>query len=47
MITILAGILIFLFVNLLITLWLRYYNGNDGWLEVYRRSGGKMVDKGP
>jgi len=43
---ILVGILIFLAVNLLITVCLRYYNGNDGWLEVYRRRGGKVVGGG-
>jgi len=34
---------IFLALNLLATLWLRYHNGNDGWLQVYRR---KALDKG-
>ena len=36
----LLGIAIFVIINLLITMLLRY-NGNDGWLEVYRRKGGK------
>jgi protein-S-isoprenylcysteine O-methyltransferase Ste14 len=43
----LLGIVAFVTINLLITLWLRYHNGNDGWLQVYRRKGGKVVDKGP
>ena len=46
-IKILAGIAIFLFVNLLITVCLRYLKDNDSWLEYYRRKGGKVVDKGP
>ena len=38
-IKILVGIAIFLVVNLLITLWLRYQDTNDGWLEYFRRNG--------
>jgi len=33
--TILAILLIFLIVNLAITVFLRYHNGNDGWLNYY------------
>jgi hypothetical protein len=40
---ILSVLAIFLALNLLATLWLRYHNGNDGWLQVYRR---KALDKG-
>lgn len=44
---ILAGIAIFLFVNLLITVWLRYLSGNDGWVEYYRRKSlREPLDKG-
>jgi len=32
---ILGGIAVFLLVNLAITVFLRYHNGNDGWLEYY------------
>ena len=31
----LGTILLFLVVNLAITVFLRYHNGNDGWLEYY------------
>jgi hypothetical protein len=41
---ILAGIAIFVILNLLITVCLRYLSANDGWLQYYRR---KVVDKGP
>jgi len=37
MITLLLGIVVFIVINLLITLCLRYHNGNDGWLQYYRR----------
>jgi hypothetical protein len=40
---ILSVLAIFLALNLLATLWLRYHNGNDGWLQVYRRKGGKSA----
>ena len=43
---ILLSIVAFVTINLLITLWLRYHNGNDGWLQVYRRKGGKVVEGG-
>ena len=39
----LIGIAIFVVINLMVTLWLRYTNGNDGWLQYYRR---KALDKG-
>ena len=35
MIIILAGMITFIILNLLITVFLCYYNGNDGWLEYY------------
>jgi hypothetical protein len=44
--TILLVIVAFVIINLLITVLLRYQNANDGWLEYYRRNGGKVVDKG-
>lgn len=44
--TILLAIVVFVIINLLITVLLRYQNTNDGWLEYYRRNGGKVVDKG-
>lgn len=45
-IKILAGIVIFLFVNLSLTVLLRYLKDNDSWLEYYRRKGGKVVGGG-
>ena len=39
----LIAIIFFIIVNLIITAWLRYRNGNDGWVEYYRR---KSLDKG-
>lgn len=38
----LLGIVVFILLNLLVTVVLRYRN-NDGWLEYYRR---KALDKG-
>jgi hypothetical protein len=37
--TILTILLIFVVVNLAITVLLRYLSANDGWLEYYRRNG--------
>ena len=37
--TILTISLIFVVVNLAITVLLRYLSANDGWLEYYRRNG--------
>lgn len=37
MMTILLAIVAFVIINLCITVVLRYHNGNDGWLEYYRR----------
>ena len=39
MTTIVYSIIVFLLVNLAITVLLRYYGANDGWLEYYRRIG--------
>jgi hypothetical protein len=44
--TILLVIVAFVIINLCITVLLRYLSANDGWLEYYRRNGGKVVDKG-
>jgi len=43
---ILTGIAVFLVINLLATVALRYYNGNDGWLEWHltKRSASTIIE---